>query len=204
MMWPQSPRPQFSGLWPRGRSSGGRSLPLKPTKVTLFKIILCNSKNSVCDIRWFCRPLFYHSNVVKCTSILLQQRSCCETWLPNITEIAHPNLTDWIHSCSGLRHGTGTRAPRFSLRRRCFSFFYFYFSPTNVCAACFKLSGPKRKAVEKLFALYDRLVAKINFEASVVDQRRVIFNLIRHRLSDDCDYLMTCPEGRTIKQYDLT
>jgi len=49
----------------------GRSLPLKPTKVTLFTMIFCNSKNNVPDIRSFCRSLFYHSSVVKCTSSLL-------------------------------------------------------------------------------------------------------------------------------------
>jgi len=51
---------------------GGRSLPLKPTKVTFFTMILCNSENSVRDIRPFCRQLFCHRSVVKYTSSLLQ------------------------------------------------------------------------------------------------------------------------------------
>jgi len=51
----------------------GRSLSLKPTKVTLFTMILYNSENSIRDIRLFCRPLFCHSSFVKFTSSLLQQ-----------------------------------------------------------------------------------------------------------------------------------
>jgi len=42
------------------------------TKVTLFTMILCNSENSIRDIRPFCRPLFFHSSGVKNTSSLLQ------------------------------------------------------------------------------------------------------------------------------------
>jgi len=50
----------------------GRSPPLKPTKVTLFTMILYNTENSIRDIRPFCRPLFCHSSVAKHTSALLQ------------------------------------------------------------------------------------------------------------------------------------
>jgi len=58
----------------RGGSRGatGAIAPLKPTKVTLFTMILYNSENSICNIRPFCRLLFCHSNVVKYTSSLLQ------------------------------------------------------------------------------------------------------------------------------------
>jgi len=66
----------------RGGSIGGRS-PLKPTKVTLFTVILYNSENSILDIRPFCRRLFCHRSVVKNTS---------KTSLPNFTENAPPNL----------------------------------------------------------------------------------------------------------------
>ena len=64
--------------------------PLKPTKVTLFTIILHNSKNNIHDIRTFRRSLFCHSSVVKYASSLVHYRSCYEIWLPNITEIAPP------------------------------------------------------------------------------------------------------------------
>jgi len=33
----------------QGRIQGGRSLPLKPTKVTLFTIISYNSENKICE-----------------------------------------------------------------------------------------------------------------------------------------------------------
>jgi len=49
---------------------GDRSL--KPTKVTLFTIILYNSENNICDARPFCRPLFCHRSAVKYTWSLLQ------------------------------------------------------------------------------------------------------------------------------------
>ena len=48
----------------RGKSKGTVA-PLKPMKVTLFTTILYNSKNSIRDIRPFCRPLLCHSSVVK-------------------------------------------------------------------------------------------------------------------------------------------
>jgi len=50
----------------RGGSSGGalgQSPLLKPTKVTLFTIILYNSENNIRDTRPFCRPMFYHCSV---------------------------------------------------------------------------------------------------------------------------------------------
>ena len=55
-----------------GADSVGRSPFLKPTKVTLFTVILHISENSIRDIRQFWRPLFFHSSVVKYTSSLLQ------------------------------------------------------------------------------------------------------------------------------------
>ena len=55
------------GADPGGRL--GRSTPWKPTKVTLFTIILYNLKSSSCNIGQFCRPLFWHSSVVKFTSL---------------------------------------------------------------------------------------------------------------------------------------
>jgi len=68
----------------------GRSPPLKPTKVTLFTMILYSSENSIRDKRPFCRPLFCHthSSVVTCISFLLQQCTRNENWLSDITEIA--------------------------------------------------------------------------------------------------------------------
>jgi len=55
-----------------GGSDWGDYPPLKPTKVTLFTMILYNSENSICDIRPSCRPLFCHISAVKCTSFLLE------------------------------------------------------------------------------------------------------------------------------------
>jgi len=45
-----------------------RSPSLKPTKVTLFTMIMYNSENSIRDMRPFCRQLFCHSTAVKYTS----------------------------------------------------------------------------------------------------------------------------------------
>jgi len=59
----------------QGRIQGGdHPLPIKPTKITLFTLILYNSENNIRDVRSFCRPLFCHSCVVKYrpTSFLLQ------------------------------------------------------------------------------------------------------------------------------------
>jgi len=50
----------------------GRSFPLKPTKVTLFTMILYNSETNVGAIRPFCHPLFCHSSVVKYTEPVLR------------------------------------------------------------------------------------------------------------------------------------
>jgi len=59
-----------------GVDPGGEAIeaivPLKPTKVTLFIMILNNSENSIRDIRLFCRLLLYHGSVVKYTSSLFQ------------------------------------------------------------------------------------------------------------------------------------
>jgi len=72
-----------------GPGTRGRSLPLKPTKVTLLNIILYNLENNILkpipnisfgqcsiylfvrDMRPFCRPLFCHSSVVKYVSLHL-------------------------------------------------------------------------------------------------------------------------------------
>jgi len=49
----------------------GRSLPLKPAKVSLFTVIYYNSETNIRDISPFCRLLFCQSSVVKYTSSLL-------------------------------------------------------------------------------------------------------------------------------------
>jgi len=67
-----------NGLSRKGQCfSQGRIRAIAPSKtyestVILFTMILYNSENSIRDIRPFCRPLFCHSSVVKCTSCLLQ------------------------------------------------------------------------------------------------------------------------------------
>jgi len=57
---------QIKILWNHCAHSQGRVLeggigsiaPVKPTKVTLFTIILYDSKNSFCDLKPFCRLWF--------------------------------------------------------------------------------------------------------------------------------------------------
>ena len=44
---------------------------LKPTKVALFNMILCNSKNTIVNIRLFCCLLFCRRSIVKYTSFPL-------------------------------------------------------------------------------------------------------------------------------------
>jgi len=51
---------------------GGAIAPLKPKKVALFTMILCNSENNIRDLRPFCCALFCYSSVVKYASTLLQ------------------------------------------------------------------------------------------------------------------------------------
>ena len=85
----------FSG-WTRlqGGSRGGAIgaiKPLKPTKVSLFTMILYNSVNSIRD-RSFCQPLFCHDSFVKYTSSLLQEWTRNDAWSPSITEIAPVTL----------------------------------------------------------------------------------------------------------------
>ena len=47
---------------------GGAIAPLKPTKVTLFAMIVYNSEKTIRDIWPFCPPLFCHSSAVKYTT----------------------------------------------------------------------------------------------------------------------------------------
>ena len=46
----------------------GRSPAPNPTKLTFFTMVLYNSENKIRHMRPMCRPLFYHSSVVKYTS----------------------------------------------------------------------------------------------------------------------------------------
>ena len=54
------------------RDAAGAIAPVKPTKVTLFTIILYSSENNIRDIEPFRRLLFCHTNFFKHTSSLLQ------------------------------------------------------------------------------------------------------------------------------------
>jgi len=49
-------------------AGGGAIAPLKPKKVTLFTMVLCNSENNIRDIRPYCCALFCYSSVVKYAS----------------------------------------------------------------------------------------------------------------------------------------
>jgi len=63
--------------------SRGAIAPLKPTKVTLFTMILCNSEDSIRDLRPFCRLLFCHSNDMKYTALhlfYLNKHFICSIW----------------------------------------------------------------------------------------------------------------------------
>jgi len=64
--------PQVSRGGSKEAGDWGDRPPLKPTKVTLFTMILYNSENSIRDIRPFCHPLFCRSSSAKYTSSLLQ------------------------------------------------------------------------------------------------------------------------------------
>ena len=57
----------------------GAIAPMKPTKQTLFTIVLHNLENNIRDIMLVYRPLFCHSSVTKYTSPFIQYRSCYET-----------------------------------------------------------------------------------------------------------------------------
>jgi len=56
-----------SELSPSGADPGGdwAIASLKPTKVTLFTLILYNFQKNIRDIRPFCRLLFCHSTAVR-------------------------------------------------------------------------------------------------------------------------------------------
>jgi len=54
----------------QGRIQGGDHPPIT-YESNFFPIILYTSENSICDIRLFCRPMFYHSSVVKYAFISL-------------------------------------------------------------------------------------------------------------------------------------
>ena len=89
-----TPTPRGGSKW--GRL--GRSSPLKPAKVTLITMILNNSENVIRDIRPFCRDLFCHSSIVKCTSSLFQYSEAV-MWLNYqilLKITPPPNLTGWI------------------------------------------------------------------------------------------------------------
>jgi len=54
------------------RGAIGAIAPLKPTKLTIFTMILHNLENSIRDIMPFFPPLVCHNSVVNYTSSLLQ------------------------------------------------------------------------------------------------------------------------------------
>jgi len=70
MIWQNMWRHYHKGFYKKRRLP--RSLPLKPTKVTLFIMILYNSENSIHNLRPCCRLLFCHSSIVMYTSPPLQ------------------------------------------------------------------------------------------------------------------------------------
>ena len=54
------------------REAIGAIIPPKTYVSNFFTMILYNSENSIRDLRPFCRPLFYHSSVVKYSSSLME------------------------------------------------------------------------------------------------------------------------------------
>jgi len=85
----------------RGRIRGGNwgNRPLKPTKVTLFTVILFNWEKSIRDIRPFCGQLFCHSSVVKYTSSLYSSEAIMRLDYQILLQSISPNLIDWIRPC---------------------------------------------------------------------------------------------------------
>jgi len=74
----------------------------KPTKVTLFTIILDNLENKIRYEKSFCHPLFCLSITVKYISSLLQQRNRYEIRLTNITETVRGTVpTTMVRSALG-------------------------------------------------------------------------------------------------------
>jgi len=86
--------PLSSGLIPPGAAWGDRSP--ETYESNFFQHNFVQFGKDIRELKPFCCPLFCHSNVVKYTSSLLQSPRCYETWLSNNTEIAPPNLTNWI------------------------------------------------------------------------------------------------------------
>jgi len=72
-----------------------RSPARKPTKGTLFTMILCNSEKSIRDIRPFCRPSFVRAVLWSILHLSYSGEPVNETWLPSITEIPPLNLLAW-------------------------------------------------------------------------------------------------------------
>jgi len=79
-----------------GEGRLGRSLPLKPTKVTSFTTILCNCAKGVCDMRLFCAVHCFVTAVLwNILHLSFRSEPANETWLLNSTEIALP-YTFWL------------------------------------------------------------------------------------------------------------
>jgi len=79
---------------------GRGNRPQKPTKVTLFTIILYNSENNIRDIRPSCRLFFVTTVLWRILHLSYSSEAVMthETWLLNITEIDPRKLTGSIHS----------------------------------------------------------------------------------------------------------
>ena len=79
-----------------GRIQGGRSHPLKPTKVALFTMILYNSVNSIRDLDHFAVHCFV--SAVLSASSLLQQNPVMR-FATKYYWNRPPKLTGWIRPC---------------------------------------------------------------------------------------------------------
>jgi len=102
-------QPQQWTIWCRGGSRGGAIDPLKPKKINFIHhgFVQFGKQHSRCKA--ICRPLiklFCHSSFAKYNSSLLQQLSCYEIWLPNITEIT-PSLNFLVGSAPVWRPEDG-------------------------------------------------------------------------------------------------
>ena len=98
------------------RWGGSRGLirgitPLNHMKVTLFTMILCNSENSIHDIRLFCRPFFCHSSVVKVYFISFTVVNPSWDLTAKYYWNRPPNLTGWIRPCSYVTVSCRRHAP---------------------------------------------------------------------------------------------
>ena len=83
-------------------------------------MILCNSENSINDIRHFCCPFFFHSSVVKCTYHSYNSEPVTILYYRILRKSSpHPKVTGWIRPL--YRRSTLCSSRMWKLRTRHYS-----------------------------------------------------------------------------------